>query len=304
MADLQRAGKIRLIGVSNFSPAQIEAFSKVASVQTVESPYNLFERAIEGDVLRYCRDNNIVTLAYGSLCRGLLSGRMTAQTQFAGDDLRKVDPKFQPPRFSQYLFSQYLRAVERLDRFAQENYGRRVIHLALRWVFDREDSTIALWGARSPDQLARIATLSAWHINASDMTEINQILSETVVDAVGPEFMAPPVKLAAKAIEMRIGGARHARVRNAADEGPRLGAAMPKRLLPNALALSVGNVRDNARAKAVRASYEFWSTGDEALLERAFAETFAEHLVGPPCELAANGLRPFSRPGAPEKDSK
>ena len=79
---------------------------------------------------------------------------------------------------------------------------------------------------------------------------------------------------------------------------------MPKRLLPKALALSVGNVRDNARAKAVRASYEFWRTGDEALLERAFAETFAEHLVGPPCESAGNGLRPFRRPGAPEKDSK
>jgi aryl-alcohol dehydrogenase-like predicted oxidoreductase len=111
---------------------------------------------------------------------------------FAGDDLRKVDPKFQPPRFSQYL-----RAVERLDRCAQENYGRRVIHLALRWVLDREDSTIALWGARSPDQLAPIATLSAWHIGASNMAEINRILSETVVDAVGPEFMTPPLKLAA-----------------------------------------------------------------------------------------------------------
>jgi hypothetical protein len=79
---------------------------------------------------------------------------------------------------------------------------------------------------------------------------------------------------------------------------------MPKRLLPKALALSVGNVRDNARAKAVRASYEFWSTGDEALLERAFAETFVEHLLGPPCESAGNGVRPFRRPGAPEKDSK
>src|SRR6202453_154551 len=172
MADLQRAGKIRVIGVSNFNPAQIEAFSKVATVQTVQSPYNLFERAIEDDVLPYCRDKDIVTLAYGALCRGLLSGRMTAQTQFAGDDLRKVDPKFQPPRFSQYL-----RAVERLDRFAQENYGRRVIHLALRWVLDREDPTIALWGARSPDQPAQIGPLPGWHIAASDMTEITLILS-------------------------------------------------------------------------------------------------------------------------------
>ena len=79
---------------------------------------------------------------------------------------------------------------------------------------------------------------------------------------------------------------------------------MPNRLRPNGLALSADNVRDNARAKAVRASYEFWSTGDEALLERAFAETFAEHLVGPPCEPAANGLPPFRRPRVPEKASK
>jgi aryl-alcohol dehydrogenase-like predicted oxidoreductase len=192
MAELQRDGKIRFVGVSNFSPVQIEAFRKVAPVQTVQSPYNLFERAIEGDVLPYARDKNIVTLAYGSLCRGLLSGRMTAHTEFAGDDLRKLDPKFRPSRFTQYLG-----AVERLDRFAQENYGRRVIHLALRWVLDRQDSTIALWGARRPDQLAPIASLSGWHIDASAMAEIDRILSETVVDAVGPEFMGPPVQLAA-----------------------------------------------------------------------------------------------------------
>ncbi len=192
MADLQRAGKVRVIGVSNFSPAQLEAFRKVAPVQTVQSPYNLFERAIEQDVLPYCRDRNIVTLAYGPLCRGLLSGRMTAQTRFAGDDLRKIDPKFQAPRFAQYL-----RAVERLDRFAQANYGRRVIHLALRWVLDRQDSMVALWGARRPDQLAPIAGLAGWHIDSSAMAEIDRILSETIAEAVGPEFMAPPDRLAA-----------------------------------------------------------------------------------------------------------
>ena len=192
MADLQCSGKIRVIGLSNFSPSQIEAFRKVAPVQAVQSPYNLFERAIENDVLPYCRQRNLVTLAYGSLCRGLLSGHMTAQTQFTGDDLRKIDPKFRVPRFSEYL-----RAVERLDHFARANYGRRVIHLALRWILDRQDSMIALWGARRPDQLAPIAGLSSWHINSSAMAEIDRILSETVVDAVGPEFMAPPVRLAA-----------------------------------------------------------------------------------------------------------
>lgn len=192
MADLLRAGKIRAIGVSNFSPAQMEAFRKIAPLHTAQPPYNLFERAFERDVLPYCRDQNIVTLAYGSLCRGLLSGRTTEQTHFAGDDLRKNDPKFQPPRFAQYL-----RAVERLDRFAQANYGRRVIHLALRWVIDRQDSMIALWGARRPDQLIPIAGLSGWHIDSSAMVEIDRILSETIVNPVGPEFMAPPDRLAA-----------------------------------------------------------------------------------------------------------
>ena len=192
MADLQRAGKIRAIGVSNFSSAQIEAFRKVAPVHTAQSPYNVFEREIEDDVLPYCRDRNIVTLAYGALCRGLLSGRMTAQTQFAGDDLRKIDPKFQAPRFAQYL-----RAVERLDRFAKATYGRRVIELALRWVLDRQDSMVALWGARRPDQLAPIAGLTGWRIELSAMAGIDRILSETITDAVGPEFMAPPDRLAA-----------------------------------------------------------------------------------------------------------
>jgi aryl-alcohol dehydrogenase-like predicted oxidoreductase len=190
MAELLRAGKIRAIGVSNFSPAQMDAFRKVAPLHT--APYNLFERAIERDVLPYCRDQNIVTLAYGALCRGLLSGRMTGQTQFTGDDLRKNDPKFQAPRFGQYLA-----AVERLDRFAQENYGKRVIHLALRWILDGQDSAIALWGARRPDQLAPVAGLSGWHIDSSAMAEIDRILSETIVDAVGPEFMAPSDQIAA-----------------------------------------------------------------------------------------------------------
>jgi aryl-alcohol dehydrogenase-like predicted oxidoreductase len=192
MADLLGAGKIRAIGVSNFSPAQMDAFRKVAPLHTAQPPYNLFERAIERDVLPYCRDQNIVALAYGALCRGLLAGRMTSQTQFTGDDLRKHDPKFQAPRFAQYL-----EAVERLDRFARENYGKRVIHLALRWILDRQDSTIALWGARRPDQLAPVTGVMDWRIDAGAMTEIDRILETSITEPVGPEFMAPLDRIAA-----------------------------------------------------------------------------------------------------------
>src|ERR1700687_2120797 len=129
MGELHRTGKIRAIGVSNFSPTQMDEFRKVAPLHAAQPPYNLFERAIEQDVLPYCRARDIAVLAYGSLCRGVWSGSMAKSSSFTGDDLRKNDPKFRAPRFAQYLA-----AVERLDRLANERFGRRVIHLAARLV--------------------------------------------------------------------------------------------------------------------------------------------------------------------------
>src|SRR6195256_3140140 len=147
MRTLYDQGKIRAIGVSNFSVAQMERFRQVAPLHVLQPPYNLFERAIEADVLPYCRTNNIATLGYGALCRGLLSGRMRTDTIFEGDDLRRNDPKFQPPRFAQYLT-----AVRKLDELAQAHFQRRVIQLAVRWMLDQGIS-VALWGGRHPDQL-------------------------------------------------------------------------------------------------------------------------------------------------------
>ena len=192
MAALYRGGKIRAIGVSNFSPAQMDTFRAVAPLHTAQPPYNLFERGIEKAVLPYCRSNGITTLVYGSLSRGLLSGRMNAETRFPADDLRSNDPKFQMPRFRQYIA-----AVEKLDRFAQDNYGKRVIHLALRWLLDRPGVGVALWGARRPDQLAPATDVMGWHIDDSAMAEIDRILKTSIADPVGPEFMAPPERSAA-----------------------------------------------------------------------------------------------------------
>ena len=89
MLGLYRVEKIRAIGVSNFSVAQMEAFRGIAPLHTVQPPYNLFERDAETDILPYCRSNGIAALAYGPLCRGLLSGRITRDTHFTGDDIRR-----------------------------------------------------------------------------------------------------------------------------------------------------------------------------------------------------------------------
>src|SRR5258707_961232 len=89
-----RARIRRAIDVSNYSPAQMEVFQRIAPLHTVQPPYNLFERGVETDVLPYARSAGVTVLAYGALCRGLLSGKITENTRFEGDDLRNVDPKF------------------------------------------------------------------------------------------------------------------------------------------------------------------------------------------------------------------
>jgi len=166
----------------------MQAFRAVAPLHVLQSPYNLFERGIENEILPYCLANGIATLGYGALCRGLLSGRMRPDSTFEGDDLRRVDPKFQPPRFAQYL-----NAVGQLDELAQRLYHRRVIQLAVRWMLDQGVS-VGLWGGRRPDQLRAALGLTGWSLGAAARASIDRILNATITDPIGPEFMAPPAR--------------------------------------------------------------------------------------------------------------
>ncbi len=186
MHQLYREGKIRAIGVSNYSPADMERFRSVGPLHFAQPPYNLFERQSEGEILPYVQENNIVALTYGCLCRGLLSGRMSADRVFRGDDLRKTDPKFQSPTYAQYL-----KAVERLDQFAQERYGKRVLDLAVRWVLDQPGVTMGLWGARRPEQISAVGGIEGWKLDVSALRTIDRILRETISNSVGEGFMAP-----------------------------------------------------------------------------------------------------------------
>lgn len=186
LEDMLRQGKVRALGVSNFSPRQIGMFRSFATLSAVQPPYNLFEREIEGDVLPYAAASGLTVLSYGALCRGLLSGRMRADTNFADGDLRRMDPKFQGERFLRYLA-----AVEQLSELARRRFDRSVLALAVRWVLD-QGPTIALWGARSPDQLKAVREVEGWTIDAEAKREIDSILERHVIDRVPPTFMAPP----------------------------------------------------------------------------------------------------------------
>lgn len=188
LEDLKTSGKIRSIGVSNYSPAQMDVFRGATTLDAVQPPYNIFEREIEADVLPYAAKTGLTVLSYGAICRGLLSGRIKADTEFTGDDLRRNDPKFQQSRFGQYLA-----AVAELDAYAKVRWGKTVLDLAIRWVLD-QGPTIALWGARRPDQLDPVGQTMGWTIDDQGKVEIDAILDRCVTDPVSPAFMAPPVK--------------------------------------------------------------------------------------------------------------
>jgi aryl-alcohol dehydrogenase-like predicted oxidoreductase len=189
LAEFQREGKVRALGVSNFSVAQMQEFRSVVPLASNQPPYNLFERQIDSEILPWCAANGVAVLTWSSLCRSLLAGRVHRGMKFDAGDIRNFDPKFQEPRFGQYMT-----AVEGLAAFARERYGKTVLELAARWVLDQPGISVALWGARRPDQLDAVAGVMGWKLDADAMAEIDRIVAEAVTDPVGPEYLTPGVR--------------------------------------------------------------------------------------------------------------
>ena len=187
MVDLQQAGKIRAIGVSNYSIEAMERFRRAAPLASAQPPLNLFERQAQREILPWCQKNAVATLTYGALCRGLLSGAIHQNTKFKGDDLRKTDPKFQPPRFEHYL-----KAANLLEKYARERYGKSLLVLAVRWVLDQPGVSVALWGASHPSELDPLNDILGWHLDDEARAHIDEVLAQSIKHPVGPEFMAPP----------------------------------------------------------------------------------------------------------------
>ena len=189
MDSFVREGKARAVGVSNFSVAQMEEFRAAAPLASNQPPYNLFERATDTEILPWCAANGVAVIAWSSLCRSLLGGRMHRGMKFDAGDIRKADPKFQEPRFGQYMT-----AVEQLGVFARARYGKTVLELAVRWVLDRPGVSAALWGARRPEQLDAARGAMGWRLDAEAMAKIDRIVAESVADPVGPEYLTPGVR--------------------------------------------------------------------------------------------------------------
>ena len=170
MVKIKELGKIRAIGVSNFSPGQMEECLKYAQLVSDQPPYNMLHRDIEKDVLPFCREHNVGVVTYGSICRGLLSGKFKKGNTFPKNDLRSRDPSFNEK------FEENLAIVEKLRPLA-EKYGKTLAQLAINWVISQPGVTVAICGAKRPEQVEDNAGGADWRISDEDLAEIETIIS-------------------------------------------------------------------------------------------------------------------------------
>jgi aryl-alcohol dehydrogenase-like predicted oxidoreductase len=151
LESLRGEGRIRAIGVSNFTVEMMEMASNYGRIDVIQPPYNLIWRFIEEDVLPYCREHDIGVITYSSLAQGLLTGTLRLNTAFAGDDQRVRSVLWQSENYGKCLYT-----VERLRPLA-ESLDISLTQLALRWLAAQPGVTSALVGARTPEEIAEDA---------------------------------------------------------------------------------------------------------------------------------------------------
>ncbi|QDZ38995.1 aldo/keto reductase [Euhalothece natronophila Z-M001] len=165
---LKQQGKIRAIGVSNFSRDQLAEAQQYGQIDSVQPPYSLFWRQAEKELIPYCVENEITVLAYSSLAQGLLTGKFGPNHQFEEGDHRSKNKLFQGENYQRALS-----AIADLRPIAEKK-GCTLAQLALAWLI-AQPNTCAIAGARNPEQA--LGNAKALNINLSDaeLNEIDQI---------------------------------------------------------------------------------------------------------------------------------
>lgn len=172
---LRREGRIRAIGVSNFTVDMLEIASKYGTVDALQPPYNLIWRFIEEDALPYCRAHNIGITTYSSLAQGLLTGTIRLNTMYRPGDERPRSILWLPENFGKCLYT-----VERLRPIAKE-LGVSLSQLSLRWLVSQPGVTTALVGARTPEEITENAGAVGWELKPEDLTRVQEISDELYV---------------------------------------------------------------------------------------------------------------------------
>ena len=174
LARLQQEGKVRWIGVSNFSVPQMKRAAAIAPITSLQPPYSMLRREVEAEILPYAREHGIGLIAYSPMASGLLTGTWTKERREAlpEDDWRKhKNPLFQDPAFEHGV------AVAEVLREVVAGHGATPAAVAIAWVLANPAVTAAIVGARKPGQYADIAVAAGLRLTTDDSDRIAHVLS-------------------------------------------------------------------------------------------------------------------------------
>ena len=174
LARLQQEGKLRYIGVSNFTVEQMERIRSIAPVTSLQPPYSIVQPEAEQHLLPYCAAHNIGVIVYAPMRSGLLTGAMTRERLAAlpEEDWRRRSPFFQEPQLTRNL------ALVELLREIGRRHGRTPGEVAIAWTLRRPEVTGAIVGLRNPGQLAGVIGAAEFRLSEEEAGEIETFLRE------------------------------------------------------------------------------------------------------------------------------
>ena len=174
LSEFVEEGKVRYVGVSNYSARQMHELERHTKIDTLQPPYHIFRRGVEKHVLPYCEAHGIGALAYGPLAHGLLGGKYDEDTTFDGGDWRSDSSSF-----TGEVFAHNLEVVERLKKFAFDR-GMTVAQLGIAWVLAHPGVDVAIVGARRPDQIEGTAEAGDVFLDDEELEEMAEIIEDAI----------------------------------------------------------------------------------------------------------------------------
>lgn len=170
VVSLKKEGKVRWIGVSNFSAEQMEQISRFGEITSLQPPYSLIRPEIEESILPYCQKHNIGVIAYSPMASGLLTGAMTRERIAAlpADDWRREKNK----QYQEPLLTRNLNLVELLKKIGSR-HGRTPGEVAIAWVLRHPAVTGAIVGSRRPGQLKELIGAAEWRLTPDEVAELD-----------------------------------------------------------------------------------------------------------------------------------
>lgn len=174
MVALQREGKVRYVGVSNFDADQLARLQRIAPITSLQPPYSLLMREVEDRTLPYCQKHNIGVIAYSPMQSGLLTGKMTRERigSLPENDWRRHSPYFREP-----ILTHALKLVERLQAVGAR-HGCAPGEVAIAWTLRHPAVTAAIVGARRPQQVDELVGASTFELSVEEVDELERALAK------------------------------------------------------------------------------------------------------------------------------